>query len=165
MEATAHRCFPRDLVRFPGGKCRDVVPKCGGRVAHDEVHCVSPLDSADADSKDTARFSCGLPRRGARRYREPPSTVARHPGPDPARRTADWRHEDGSALYAELTADADSVHTHLLLYLFHQWAVGIVASDSQAGSVPWRAWLRATARLHRRGCCGGCGCVAADPTQ
>src|SRR5216683_1267664 len=68
MDATAHRCFPRDLVRVPGGKCRDVVPKCGRRVAHDEVHCVSPLDRADADSNDAARFSCGLSRRGARRY-------------------------------------------------------------------------------------------------
>src|SRR6266566_7346296 len=86
MDATAHRCFPRDLVRVPGGKCRDVVPKCRGRVAHDELHRVSPLDRADADSNDAARFPCGLPRRGARRYREPPSTVARHPGPDPGRR-------------------------------------------------------------------------------
>ena len=64
--AAADRCFPCDLVRLPASKCRDVVPKCGGRVAHDEVHHVSPLDRADADGDDFACFSRRLPRRSAR---------------------------------------------------------------------------------------------------
>jgi hypothetical protein len=42
MGAAADRCFPRDLVRLPCGKCRHVVPKCGRRVAHDELHRLSP---------------------------------------------------------------------------------------------------------------------------
>jgi hypothetical protein len=41
----------------PFGKCRDVVPKCGGCVAHDEIHSVSPLDCSDADGDDAACFS------------------------------------------------------------------------------------------------------------
>src|SRR6266568_4299890 len=102
-----------------------------------------------------------LPVRGRRAL----SLAPRAPQSGPARRTPGRRHEDGSALCAELTGDADSAHTHLLLYLFHQRAVGIAASDSQAGSAPWRSWIRAAARLHRRGRCGGRGCVAADPTQ
>src|SRR5579863_6368121 len=85
MDAAAHRCFPCDLVRVPGGKCRDMVPKCGRCAAHDEVHRVSPLDRADADGDGAARFSRGLPRWGARRYREPPPPATRHPGPEPGR--------------------------------------------------------------------------------
>src|SRR5258708_5876307 len=85
MGAAADRCLPRHLVRLPGGKCGDVVPKGGWRVAHDEFHRVSPLDRADADGDDAARFSRGLPRWGARRYREPPPPAARHAGSDPGR--------------------------------------------------------------------------------
>ena len=61
----------------PFGQCRDVVPKCGGRVAHDTVHHICALDRADADGDDFARVSRGLPRRGALRYREPPPVGSR----------------------------------------------------------------------------------------
>jgi len=84
--ASSDRCFPRDLVRLPGGQYRDVVSKCGGRVAHDEVYCVSSLDRTHAGGDDLARFSRGLPCRGARRYHEPPPPVARHSGLDPGLR-------------------------------------------------------------------------------
>jgi transmembrane secretion effector len=57
-------------AQFKFGKCRDVVPKWG-RVAHDEIHNVSPLDCADADGNDAACFSRWLASRGARRYHEP----------------------------------------------------------------------------------------------
>jgi hypothetical protein len=53
-----------------------------GRVAHDEVYCVSSLDRAHADGDDVARISRRLARWSARRYREPPPPVARHPEPD-----------------------------------------------------------------------------------
>ena len=61
MDATAHRCFPRDLVRVPGGKCRDVVPKCRGGVAHDEVHYVSLLIALMQTATTLPVFLVGFP--------------------------------------------------------------------------------------------------------
>src|SRR6266567_8303979 len=42
MDAAADRRFPRDLVCLPGCQYRDMVPKCGRCVAHDEFYYLSP---------------------------------------------------------------------------------------------------------------------------
>src|SRR5258708_6835232 len=110
MDAAADHGFSRDLVCVPGGKHRNLVPKCGWHLAHDPIRGVSHLDRAHADSVHGARFARGIARRSSRRYRQPSPPVARHSGPDPGygcraeRPDLCWTHEQSPAAGFHLCA-------------------------------------------------------------